>query len=142
MSVDDCKRIVTEHIPQKCSEDIEDLTCPSNSQNSILFLSYDKKGRIKGWGNVVLIIHNAKTSQKNVTLAAPELLEFLGLLAEKGINDRAIHDEMEWWFEIFTEDDRNEFKIPQAQLCTAWMYNWTRKQERALGFEVEDNSSE
>lgn len=83
-------------------------------------------------------MRNLTTSAKKIRLATPGLFEFLAQLAEKGVNVKEVYDEMEWWFEKFTEDDRIRLKLPQAQLCSASTYKRMQAQMIDLGFELED----
>lgn len=140
MSVQDCERIVKVRIPQKCDKDKKDFTCRSSSSDSVLFLSYKsgkrEEERITGWENVILHVNNPTAGDKKVRLAAPELLEFLGELAKKGINVKEVHDEMEWWFEAFTEKNRIKAGLPPAGLCTGWMYRLGREMKRKAGMDV------
>jgi hypothetical protein len=142
MSVQDCERIVKVRIPQKCDENKKDFTCRSNSSDSVLFLSYKsgkkEEERITGWEKVILRVNNPTAGDKKIKLAAPELLEFLGELAKKGINVKEVHDELEWWFETFTEKDRIKTGLPAAEVCTGWMYRLARDMKREAGMDVTD----
>lgn len=150
MSVQDCERIVNVRIPQKCDKDKKDFTCRSNSSDSVLFLSYksgkkeqdEEEEEITGWEKVILHMKNPTTSDKKVRLAAPELLEFLGGLAKKGISVKEVHDEMEWWFGAFTEKDRIKAGLPPAELCAGWMHRLGREMARKAGMHVADTEQD